>query len=391
LTRATVRFLWRASGVVDGFRTGVSLHSHTMHSREVLAFVPRYARMVPLLSWEFERQKRRYEASHGKPPDFSTAYWTPPLPSWEAFEVERRQIEDVLGLSALVSLTDHDNIDAGCQLQMLERQIPISVEWTIPFDETFFHLGLHNLPVQAARDLIAALANYTRRPDAALLQDLLAALDAESGVLIVLNHPMWDQAAIGLARHRVALWNLIETVGDRIHALELNGLRPWRENRIVVDLARDLDRTLVSGGDRHGREPNALINLTNAATFTEFVDEVRSGGSHVLFLPQYREPLGLRILQTICEILRDRPDLEGREKWTDRVFYVPPDGELKPLSSAWKGGGPAVARWFVRGVELAGSRRVQRALRLWLMENHDFALTVNRPAHSRATQACGRR
>lgn len=374
MTRATVRFLWRAPGVVDGLRTGVSLHSHTMHSREGLAFVPRYASLVPLLSWEFDRQRRRYEAFHGTPPNFSTAYWTPPLTSRQAFEVERSQIEDVLDLRALVSLTDHDNIDAGCLLQIPEQDIPISVEWTIPFGETFFHLGLHNLPVLAARDLIAALANYTRRPDAALLQELLAGLDAESGVLIVLNHPMWDQAAIGLARHRVALRNLIETVGDRVHALELNGLRPWRENRIVVDLARDLNRTLISGGDRHGREPNALINLTNAATFSEFVDEVRSGYSHVLFLPQYREPLGLRILQAICEILQDCPDLVGREKWTDRVFYAPYDGELKPLSSAWKDGGPAVARWFVRGVELAGSRRVRRALRLWLIENHDFAV-----------------
>lgn len=374
MTGATIQFAWHASGVVDDFGTGVSLHSHTMHSRERLAFVPRYAHRVPLLSWEFDRQSRRYEAFHGKPPDFSTAYWTPPLPSWEAFEVERRQIEDVLGLSALVSLTDHDNIETGCQLQILEREIPISVEWTIPFDETFFHLGLHNLPVQTARNLIAALTNYTRHPNAALLQELLAALDTESGVLIVLNHPMWDQAAIGLARHRVALRKLIETVGDRIHAFELNGFRPWRENRIVVDLARDLDRTLVSGGDRHGREPNALINLTNAATFTEFVDEVRSGCSHVLFLPQYREPLSLRILQTIREILQDCPDLKGREKWTDRVFYAPRDGETKTLSCAWKDGGPAVARWFVRGVELAGGRGVKRALRPWLIENHDFAV-----------------
>jgi len=174
---------------------------------------------------------------------------------------------------------------------------------------------------------MAALANYTRRPDAALLQELLGGLDSESGAHCS-EPPDVDQAAIGLARHRVALRNLIETVGDWIHALELNGLRPWRENRLVVDLARDLHRTLVSGGDRHGREPNALINLTNAATFTEFADEVRSGCSHVLFLPQYREPLGLRVLQTICEILRDCPDLGGREKWTDRVFYAPRDGEL---------------------------------------------------------------
>lgn len=167
-----------------------------MHSREGLGFVPRYVRRVPLLYWEFERQKRRYEAAHGQPPDFSAAYWTPPLSGLEAFEVEREQIEDGLGLKAAVSLTDHDNIEAGCRLQALEREIPISVEWTIPFGETFFHLGVHNLPPHGARNLMAALGVYTRCPEAGLLCELLARLDAEPGVLIVLNHPMWDQAPL---------------------------------------------------------------------------------------------------------------------------------------------------------------------------------------------------
>jgi hypothetical protein len=374
LTRGTVRFLWRDSGAANGFRAGVSLHSHTMHSREGLGFVPRYANRVPLFSWEFGRLMRRYQALHGQPLDFSAAYWTPPLPGREAFEVERKQIEDGLGLRAMVSLTDHDNVEAGSQLQVPERQIPISLEWTVPSGETFFHLGVHNLPLPAARDLMAALAGYTRRPEAGLLRDLFAGLDAEAGVLIVLNHPMWDQAAVGAARHRTALRNLIESVGDRIHALELNGVRPWAENSMVVDLARDLGRTLVSGGDRHGREPNALINLTDAATFTQFAEEVRSGCSHVLFLPQYREPLGLRILRMMCEVLGDCPDLAGRERWTDRLFYSPRGGEFVPLSSTWNGGGPAAARWFVRGVELAGSRPVQLALRPWLIENHQFAV-----------------
>ena len=143
---------------------------------------------------------------------------------------------------------------------------------------------------------------------------------------------------------------------------------------MVIHLARDLGRTLVSGGDRHGLEPNAVINLTDAATFAEFAAEVRSGCSHVLFLPHYREPFGLRILQGIGEVLSDCPHLAGREKWTDRVFYSPREGEIVPLSAVWKNGGPAVARWFVRGIELAGSRRLRRALRPWLTRDHEFAV-----------------
>lgn len=389
MTRNAVRFLWQDPGAATGFRAGVSLHSHTMHSHEGLGFIPRYANRVPLFSWEFGRLMRRYQAFHGQPLDFSAAYWTPPLPPREALDVESKQIETSLGLRAMVSLTDHDNIAAGTQLQVLDREIPISLEWTIPFGETFFHLGIHNLPHSQARDLVAALAGYTLHPEAERLRDLLAVLDVESEVLIVLNHPMWDQAVIGAGRHRTALRDLLESVGDRIHALELNGVRPWEENSMVLDLARDLGRTLISGGDRHGREPNALINLTDAATFTEFVEEIRSGDSHVLFLPHYREPLGLRILQMMCDVLGDCPDLAGRERWTDRIAYTSREGELVPLSSIWNGRCPAAARWFVRGVGIVGSRQVQRALRPLLIENHEFRRNDWSPSATSSERASG--
>jgi hypothetical protein len=51
---------------------------------------------------------------------------------------------------------------------------------------------------------------------------------------------------------------------------------------------------------RHGLEPNACVNLTNAGTFAEFAEEVRNDQwSDALFLPQYREPFRLRILENL--------------------------------------------------------------------------------------------
>ena len=50
-----VHLLWRDRGVSRDFKTGVSLHSHTMHSRENLAFIPVYAQYIPLLAWELDR------------------------------------------------------------------------------------------------------------------------------------------------------------------------------------------------------------------------------------------------------------------------------------------------------------------------------------------------
>ncbi len=53
-----VHLLWRDRSVSRKFKTGVSLHSHTMHSRESLTFIPIYAQHIPLLAWELNRLAR---------------------------------------------------------------------------------------------------------------------------------------------------------------------------------------------------------------------------------------------------------------------------------------------------------------------------------------------
>jgi hypothetical protein len=252
MRRRTVHSLSHDGERARAFRTGVSLHSHTSHSREGLGFLPRWARDVPVLGWELARQTRRYEARQGRPPDFDGAHWTPPLSSVEALDLERRAVEDVVALQAIVSITDHDNIDAGLELCAGTPAVPISVEWTVPLGTTFLHLGIHNLPPPAACATLEALTSYTKQPSRASFDDLLTTLDAEPSVLIVLNHPLWDQAGIGIERHRAVVRTFLEDAGDRIHALELNGLRPCGENQQVVALAAEGDRTLISGGDRHG-------------------------------------------------------------------------------------------------------------------------------------------
>jgi hypothetical protein len=374
MMQSSIRFYWRDSRGVAKFRSGVSLHSHTMHSRENLTFVPLYARRIPLLRSEFARLERRHRAATGTDVDFAAAYWTPPMSSHGAFELEKNQIERTYGLRGFVSLTDHDNIEAGCQLQLMEADIPISIEWTVPFEDTFFHLGVHNLPPESARDIAQAMAACTGNPDRRLLFDILAEVKNAPGTIIVFNHPFWDQAGIGTERHSAALQRFLKELTGFVHALELNGLRPWDENRATVAMASEWKYPVISGGDRHGSEPNAAINLTDSGSFAEFAAEVRDGVSHVMFLPQYREPLTLRILGTLCDVLRDMPELAGRERWTDRVHFSPAPGTRVPLSSKWTDDGPAIVRYFVKCVCLFGHRRVQRALRPLLEAEHEFAM-----------------
>ena len=335
-------FHWKDQTTVKQFRTGVSLHSHTMHSKERLDFIPRMAASIPALQGEINRLSRRFESFHGHPIDFNRGWWTPPLDPLSAVRLESSQITS-LGLAPLVSLTDHDNLDAS----RYESNIA-SVELTVKLPASFIHLGIHNLPHARAHEVLA----YGDRP-----AELMTWLRQFPNALLVFNHPLWDEAGIGAPTHRAMVESFISEFHHDIHALELNGLRPWKENKAVVDLATRLQLPLISGGDRHGTEPNANINLTNAASFEEFVEEVRhQRRSDILFLPQYKTPYALRIANNLMEILRDMPGHSlGWSRWSDRVFYEVVPGQARSLSEYWTNGEPVLIRTFVSLVHIMRS------------------------------------
>lgn len=377
--RSSLQFLWQDSEMPSEIRAGVSLHSHTMYSEESLGMVPRYTAKVPYLGRAIRSQQAEYDRQKGKALNFQDAFWTPPLSPRQAYRLEEKQIQRLLHLPALVSLTDHDDIRAGATLRVMERfaKVPVSTEWTIPFGGTFFHLGVHNLPPASAAELAAQMANYTTHPDEDKLGGLLQMLNSMREVLLVLNHPLWDENGIGIDDHRRVLERLLALHGSRLHALELNGLRSWKENRQVVAVGRDANLPLLSGGDRHGREPNAILNVTRATSFADFVREVRfEGFSHVVFMPQYHEPLRLRILQTMVDVVREYPEnFEGRKRWADRVFWRHPEtGVTLPMANVWPDGGPKVVRHFVAAMRLLEWRGVRSALRLALYERTGSAV-----------------
>jgi hypothetical protein len=313
----------------------------------------------------------------GRDVDLSRAWWTPPLSARQAWKLEKSQIESNLGLRAHVSISDHDNIDAGLHLSVLEesRSAPISVEWTVPWRQTFFHLGLHNLPADKAPEIMRELAGLTAGPIEKRIGEMLDRLHSMPEMLIVFNHPLWDEGHIGAPLHRECVDSFLARFHPFIHALELNGLRPWKENRDVARFAAEEWFPVISGGDRHGREPNACLNLTNAATFAEFVDEVRGDGwSDVLFMPHYREALKLRILQNLCDIIEDDPRHSlGWTKWSDRVFYRTDEGIEKSLKELWGKEFPSVVNRFVSLMSLARHSHVQWALRCALTRAQETA------------------
>jgi hypothetical protein len=361
-----IHFAWRASAALRRYQTGVSLHSHTMHSHESLDFLPAIARQVPIVREVVDYEERQYEKRNGRKPAYDMAYWTPAPTEREAFQLERKQISQGLELSPLVSITDHDSIEAAMHLHLVERpeDVPVSVEWTVPFGPSFFHLGIHNLPRGEARPWMDSLAAFTQSPEPKRLSQLLAALAERPEILIVFNHPLWDEKGIGAEAHRRLVASFLGECGGWVHALELNGMRCWKENQQVMELARTTGRCVISGGDRHGLEPNALINLSNAATFEEFVNEVRREGiSDVLVMPQYREPIAFRYAETIWETIRDYPGNQGRVRWSDRFFQRTSAGDVA-FSRIWQEGGPGAIGVFIKILRLLGNSHVRSTLRL---------------------------
>lgn len=212
--------------------TGVSLHSHTSYSEETLNFIRALSQGVPGVT-----RLERYYRDHCRPKfglelDFDRANWRRPLQPRIAWQLECGQINR-MGLEALVSITDHNTMDGALVLRTLprSRHIPMSVEWTTPFGQSIFHLGVHNLPSGDANTWMQRFAAYRREPNDAQLLAMLHELHESPQVLVVLNHPLWDLHKVGGCLHTCEVLRFLQEARGTIHALELNGLRHAQENR----------------------------------------------------------------------------------------------------------------------------------------------------------------
>jgi hypothetical protein len=369
----SVSCLWLNVKAAEPFTTGVSLHSHSYHSREYLDFIPRILGRVPAADLVRHWLEERYSDRPDKSVRYGAAFWRPPLHPNAAYDLEAGQIRS-LGLDPLVAITDHDDLEACAELCAVGIDMPYSLEWTVPFRGTVFHIGVFNLPPAEARTLAAAMARCTATPTEEELRKMFTELEALPDVLLVLNHPYSNEARVERPVHVHLLTEFLRLFGSWLHAIELNGLQPAADNRRSMELAAEPELPLISGGDRHGREPNANLNLTNARSFTEFVHEVRYDRvSQVLFLPQYRDPIPARYIEFLWHAVQNYSDFTGRERWIDRIFYASEDGSATlPLSDLWPGGGPRLVRWLLGCVEFLATPRVRGTLRWALGEQGEM-------------------
>ena len=177
----------------------------------------------------------------------------------------------------------------------------------------------------------------TAQPSTERVCDLLSALHAIPEVLVVFNHPLWNLYGHPAAEFARNLEDFLALNNGHLHAFELNGLRRWEENRRVAELAARWQQIVVSGGDRHGCEPNANLNLTNATSFDEWVQELRrERKSQVLFMPQYDDSRVARFYQIFLDAVAEYPDhSDGASRWEQRTYHPGRDGSVQPLSALW--------------------------------------------------------
>jgi len=145
-------------------RSVISLHAHTHHSIESLSEVPRYVSSIPVLSGIFAREKRRKGEGAQDAIDFANGWWRPPVSPRGVFESEARQIEERFAAHPMVSVTDHDSIAAADDLARVytTRSAPVALEWTMPWESGYFHIGVHNLPRAEAGEWFERLSAFTR-------------------------------------------------------------------------------------------------------------------------------------------------------------------------------------------------------------------------------------
>ena len=371
LKRTRLHLLSTSDQLVSNATTGLSLHCHTAHSRESLDFLPVYADRIPLIAKLWRREYTHYRRREGRCIDFASAYWTPPLTPELVYGTEKEQLTKT-GLHAIVSITDHDSIEANLIVNSANptERAPVSMEWTVPFDRGFFHLGIHNLPPGDPSAVANLLLAYTDDPSvrsASKLDELFSFLHEMPGVLIVLNHPLWDIEMVGNETHQWLLGEFLKTHGRWIHAFEINGFRSWSENKAALEMADSLDLPVVAGGDRHGCRPNTVINISNTDTFDGYADELRNQKrSEIVLMPQYERPLISRQLESFAEILGHYPQLGAeRTRWMQRMFFDVGDG--KGLRSVFDLGvkkGPFWMRSAIRVLGVLGSPQIALLFRV---------------------------
>jgi predicted metal-dependent phosphoesterase TrpH len=273
------------------FGYAVSIHNHSCHSGENLAALNQVVKLGFMRPWSGVLQ-RAFGLDGIADLNYKQLTFNPPYKPEDVYQMEAEAAARWGFDGVHLAITDHDEFAGGVELLRgrpdLNGRIAISEELSLWYEGHLFHLGISGMAESEAA------ATHTRMQAAARggRYDELFETLASSGCLVVLNHPLvfW-----GTGPEAIPVKNLLTRYGWAIHALEVNGMRRQEENDRVLELAREWRKPVVGGGDSHLLVASSVISLSQAATFRDFIAEVKDGRSVAFVTPDYFAPLNWKL------------------------------------------------------------------------------------------------
>jgi hypothetical protein len=269
------------------FGYAVSLHNHSCHSVEKLAALNQVVKLAFMRPLSGILQKS-FGLGGVSNLNYAEITFNPPYTPEDVYQMEAAAAGRWGFDGVHLAITDHDEFAGSLTLLHdrpdLNGRIALSEELSLWFQGHLFHLGVSHMPeskVEQTHTQIQATARGRRYDE---LFEVLAA----SGCLVVLNHPLlaWEPGSDTLP-----VTDLLSRYGWAIHALEVNGMRPREENDRALELARQWHKPVVGGGDSHLLVASSMLSLSRAATFKDFIAEVKDGHAVPFVTPDYFAPL----------------------------------------------------------------------------------------------------
>ena len=316
------------------FGYAVSLHNHSCHSVEKLAALNHVIKLSFMRPLSGILQKS-FGLGGISDLNYADVTFNPPYTPEDVYEMESAAAAKWGFDGVHLAITDHDEFAGGLDLLRgrpdLNGRIAVSEELSLWFQGHLFHLGVCHLPESGPEETHTQIQATARGGRYDELFETLAA----SGCLVIFNHPLlpWGPEA-----KIIPATELLSRYGWAIHALEVNGMRPREENDRVLELARQWRKPVVGGGDSHLLVASSVISLSRAATFQDFIAEVKDGHAVPFVTPNYFAPLRwklfLRVLffisryrqiasykgQPVSTMLEGRTVLLDPVGWVSRVF-----------------------------------------------------------------------
>ena len=269
------------------FSHAVSLHNHSCHSVEKLAALNQVVKLAFMRPFSGVLQKS-FGLGGVSDLNYAEITFNPPYSPEDVYQMEAAAAANWGFDGVHLAITDHDEFAGSLALLRgrpdLDGRITLSEELSLWFQGHLFHLGVSHMPESEVEETHARIQSAARAGRYDELFETLAA----SGCLVVLNHPLiaWRAGA-----ETVPVAKLLARYGWAIHALEINGMRSREENDRVLELARHWRKPVVGGGDSHLLVASSVLSLSQAASFKDFVAEVKGGHAVPFVSPDYFAPL----------------------------------------------------------------------------------------------------